>query len=226
MATSIKERMYNFEEIPPQGVWEDIVAKLDSEQGLVIPMNKKRSRLLNYGLVVAASVAVVFFAVIFFRPSKTEPPLTAKDIRKNTIEDIALQKQDETERNGLIITVPLKEKPAEKEDFAIKPASKVPLKKDIDKSENPTVRDNVPEDTDESKDSNKPAYITITGPAGQAVKVSSKVTALMESSEDPAKPVWSKKVKEWQSQMQANTLAPTPGNFMDIIELTKSLKEK
>ena len=97
--------MYNYEAIPPQGVWEDIASKLDSEQGQVIPMNQKRTRLLNYGVVIAASVAVVIFSVIFFRPSKTETLLTANDTQKKIIEDIALQKPDEIAQAGLIITV-------------------------------------------------------------------------------------------------------------------------
>ena len=225
MEQRVKERMYNFEEIPPQGVWEDIVAELDKGKAVVIPMRKKNNRTLYYSLTAAASVAVVVLAIVFW-PSKPGTQLSAIDIKKTNVDLIALNKQDETVQPSLVITVPQKERAAEKEDFAIRKTMHVPVKKAIDKSEKPDEAGNIPEEVDESKDSDKPAYITITGPEGQDVKVSSKVTALMESSEDPAKPVWNKKVKEWKSQMQSNTLAPTPGNFMDIIELTKSLKDK
>ena len=42
----------------------------------------------------------------------------------------------------------------------------------------------------------------------------------------PKEPLRNKKINEWKEIMKANTLAPTPGNFLDIIELTKSLKDK
>lgn len=226
MEQRVKEKMYNYEEIPPQGVWEDIAAQLDREQkAVVIPMNKKTNRVLYYSLAAAASLAVIVLAVIFW-PSKPGTTLSAMDIKKTNVELIALNKQDEPIEPSTKITVPLKERPAEKEDFAVKKSDKVPAKKEIDQQVKPDQTSTTTDEVDETKDSDKPAYITITGPEGQVVKVSSKVTSLMESSEDPAKPVWNKKVKEWKTQMQSNTLAPTPGNFMDIIELTKSLKDK
>ena len=58
-------------------------------------------------------------------------------------------------------------------------------------------------------------YITIEGPQGQPVKVSSKMATLIDSSETKvsSKPVWNKKINEWREIMKSNTLAPTPGNF-------------
>ena len=37
--------------------------------------------------------------------------------------------------------------------------------------------------------------------------------------------MWNKKINEWKEIMKTNTLAPTPGNFLDIVELTKSLRD-
>jgi hypothetical protein len=70
-------------------------------------------------------------------------------------------------------------------------------------------------------------YITIEGPQGQPVKVSSKMATLIDSSETKvsSKPVWNKKINEWREIMKSNTLTPTPGNFLDIVELTKTLKD-
>ncbi len=50
----------------------------------------------------------------------------------------------------------------------------------------------------------------------------------MDSSDQKksTKPTWNKKINEWREIMKGNTLAPTPGNFLDIIELTKSLKDQ
>ena len=50
----------------------------------------------------------------------------------------------------------------------------------------------------------------------------------MDSSNEssPSKPIWNKKISDWKEIMKANTLSPTPGNFLDIIELTKTVKDK
>jgi len=71
-------------------------------------------------------------------------------------------------------------------------------------------------------------YITITGPQGKPVKISSKAATLIVSSDDqnPPKPVWSAKVNKWKDIMKANTLAPTTANFLDIVGLTQALKEQ
>lgn len=69
-------------------------------------------------------------------------------------------------------------------------------------------------------------YILICGTQGQPIKISSKVASLIVSSDDqdPPNPVWSEKVKKWKEIMKANTLVPTTGNFLDIVELTHTLR--
>ena len=69
-------------------------------------------------------------------------------------------------------------------------------------------------------------YITITGPQGECVKISSKAARLIVSSDNqnPPKPVWSAKVNKWRDIMEANILAPTTANFLDIVELTHALR--
>ena len=69
-------------------------------------------------------------------------------------------------------------------------------------------------------------YITISGPQGQPVKISSKAASLIVSSDDqnPPNPVWSDKVNKWKDIMKANTLSPATANFLDIVELTHALK--
>ena len=54
------------------------------------------------------------------------------------------------------------------------------------------------------------------------------MATLIDSTETKiaTKPLWNKKINEGREIMKVNTLAPTPGNFLDIIELTKTLKDK
>ena len=80
-----------------------------------------------------------------------------------------------------------------------------------------------------SKDGNMESgskYITITGPQGQCVKISSKAAKLIVSSDNqnPPKPVWSAKVNKWKDIMESNVFAPATANFLDIVELTHALK--
>jgi len=81
-------------------------------------------------------------------------------------------------------------------------------------------------------------YLTITGPNGEKIKVSSKFSKLVNylKEKDPSREdylenvikegaFWKEKFKEWGDKMTNNNLAPTPGNFFDIIELSNTIKE-
>lgn len=63
-------------------------------------------------------------------------------------------------------------------------------------------------------------YFTIEGPEGEPVKISPKVATLIVSadSEYPPKPVWDKKISEWQHIMLTNNIAPTSANLIEIIQ--------
>lgn len=63
-------------------------------------------------------------------------------------------------------------------------------------------------------------YFTIEGPEGEPVKISPKAATLIISADNeyPPKPVWDKKIDEWQHIMLTNSLAPTSANLLDIIQ--------
>ncbi|MEO6637383.1 MAG: hypothetical protein ABIN25_03840 [Ginsengibacter sp.] len=67
-------------------------------------------------------------------------------------------------------------------------------------------------------------YITIAGPGGQPVKISSKVATLIVSSDNdyPPRPVWNKKINKWKQIMLSSTLSPTATNLLDIAELSSA----
>jgi hypothetical protein len=82
-------------------------------------------------------------------------------------------------------------------------------------------------------------YIMIIGPNGDEMKVSSKFSKLVNyinerlpASEEYLDKVikegtyWKGRFKTWRDKMMNNTLTPTPNNFMDIVELSKLVKEK
>ncbi len=222
----IKSKMYNYETTPPEGVWNSIVAELDGNEAKVVPLARRRNK--NFAYLAAASVATLLFSLIFFinrfsnsaneeyvksasntnnksdsRVNNTNVimtvPIEEKTITNNKIENTELLTQNKLKENGSQIK--------RKEVIKDKPSA-----------DNNLIARNVAPSR----------YITIEGPQGQSVKVSSKMASLIDSTETKlsSKPIWNKKIDEWREIMKVNTLAPTTGNFLDIVELTKTLKDK
>ena len=224
---NIKNRMYNFEETPPKGVWEAIAAELDRDEAKAIPTVKKKNNTFYY-IAAAASVAILLFCVIFFTNRSSKPANKEFIITSSgkTQSDTA-----ETKNNNVIITVPEEQKTISKNNNT--KADQEIAQDKFQKggpNRNKNSEEKKPEDStgnDLIASNSTPQYITIEGPQGQPVKVSSKMTALIDSSNEkiPPKPIWNKKINEWREIMKGSTLAPTPGNFLDIIELTKSVKD-
>ncbi|HEY8688870.1 MAG TPA: hypothetical protein VIM07_06510 [Chitinophagaceae bacterium] len=210
----VKNKMYDYETPPPDGVWESIVAELDTNKARIIPMGKKKNKIF-YFAAAAASVAIIVFCVIFFtnRSSKSNEQFTSSNKTKN----------DSGAKNNVIITVPTEERVTVKKNTEVKHKVQKEVS-DQNKNEETKNTDNVDKDAIAS---NTSTYITVEGPQGQPVKINSKMATLIDSSETKtsSKPIWNKKINEWREIMKANTLAPTPGNFLDIIELTKSVKD-
>ena len=80
------------------------------------------------------------------------------------------------------------------------------------------------------------SYISFIGPNGQEVKLSSKFSNIIGYLNNPEteeyldkviseSAFWRNKFKQWRDKMTSNSLAPSPSNFMDIIELSKLLSE-
>jgi neutral trehalase len=82
------------------------------------------------------------------------------------------------------------------------------------------------------------SYINITGPNGDQIKVSAKFSKMINllKERDTTKTeyldkiikegaVWKIKFKTWREKMNNSNITPTPANFMNIIELSKILKE-
>ncbi len=220
----IKNKMYNFETTPPEGVWNKIVLNLDNKEAKVIPLATRRSKSFIY--MAAASVVALLFCLIFFINRFS----TAENHEYVTLTSNENTPQDSTNITNVIMTVPIEEKPINnniensksltqsklQKDFSNQKQKKGELQK-IDKTDNNLIAANSPS-----------RYITIQGPQGQSIKVSSKMATLIDSSETKvsSKPIWDKKIDEWREIMKVNTLAQTPGNFLDIVELTKALKDK
>lgn len=78
-----------------------------------------------------------------------------------------------------------------------------------------------------TKEGHSKKYITIAGPEGQPVKISSKVATLIISADNeyPPKPVWDKKIEKWKQIMLNSTLSPTSTSLVDILQSSNSSTE-
>ena len=214
----IKNKMYNYETTPPAGVWETIAAELDADQGKVMPITKRNNKTLYY--LAAAAVAIILFCLVIF----------TTEFSKSTDEKLitSSENKSDTLNNNVLITVPTDEKNTVKDNNESQNQN-ISKKNRPDKKQNKVAIENKKSTEDNQLTSNSSSrYITIEGLQGQPVKVSSKMATLIDSSETKtaSKPIWNKKINEWREIMKVNTLAPTTGNFLDIIELTKTLKDK
>lgn len=185
----LKNKLYHFETPPPEGAWEKIVEELDNEK-VVKLYQRKRPRLLFYGITAAASILLIFIGSLFFNKNKdTENNNTVSNNTKinNSNE---LTKKDSALLNQQILKSIINS-PKEKKEIVTNPST---LSK---------------------------RYLTVAGPEGQPVKISPKVATLIISADNefPPKPVWSKKINKWQKIMLSTTIAPTPTNLMDLLQL-------
>ena len=221
---NVKNRMYNYETTPPEGVWKAIAAELDRNEVKVIPMVKTRNNTFYY--IAAASVIIILFCLIFFtnRSSKSANEQLVTSSSNDKI-------QSDTEvNNNAIMTVPIEEKTILKNNTdtdELLAQNKLQKSGPNQKQNKEVIKKTDSTDNNLILSNTTSRYITIEGPQGQPVKVSSKMATLIDSSETKvsSKPVWNKKINEWREIMKSNTLTPTPGNFLDIVELTKTLKD-
>ncbi len=208
---NLKDKMYNYEVTPPKQSWDIITSTLDEEKTEEQFPAKKIYKTFYYGLSAAATVAIIVFSLIFWvnnsNKKSNETAVVPSANLKNDANDNTPKNQLPTDDK---ITVP-KSNPED-----VISANNTTTVKDKNKLKDPAVA------------SNTKKYITITGPQGKPVKISSKAATLIVSSDqqNPSEPIWNDKVKKWKDIMKDHILAPTTASFLDIVGLTQALKEQ
>ncbi len=189
---NFKDKLLNYEAVPPKGTWDNISINLDGGDQKVIPLSglRKKSRFVFYGLTAAASLVIIFLSSLFFeRGDKKSDLQTVSSVVKNN-DSLSITQTKDSLNNIALAGI---------------------------------IRSNKTSTTPTEKQSGeKKKYITILGPGGQPVKISSKVATLIVSADNdyPPKPVWDKKINKWKQLMLSNTLSPTATNLLDIAELS------
>lgn len=191
-----KNKLYNYEAPPPGEIWHNIAKELqiseesENEKAVNI-LTRKKSTFLFYGATAAASVVIIFLGSLFFNKNKNLNPTT--NIPANTNKILAQKIKDSINLNQKILESIIHNPKEKKEIIAKNQNQKNTIKK----------------------------YLTVANPEGQPVKISPKVATLIISADNgfPPKPVWNKKISEWQKIMLSSTVSPTSANLIDLVKL-------
>jgi negative regulator of sigma E activity len=245
-------RLYNHQEEPPVLAWENIAAQLNDENtAAVVPFENKKNNIRALYIRIAAAAAVIAIVVTTVlliskeKPAHINESVAAvipqnqhNEIPKVDTEKTTLPASDSHE--NMINPVEKKSTvPAEalvidyikgNETLSLAPNPTEANKEKLQNSKGETPQDITLMNTPNT-------YISIAGPDGQTVKVSSKFSNLISyltgvDTEENLDVIikesakWKATFAAWRDKMTNNVVAPSLGNFMDIIELSKILEEK
>jgi hypothetical protein len=189
-----KNKLYNYETPPPEGIWDNIADELSEGKIIKMPVLtslRSKNKFIFYGITAAASLIIIFISSLFFNKNKEIKPVAGVTSQPG---DHAAQKiKDSIALNHQFL-----------ETIINAPQDKKLLASNFEKHNGKAKK-----------------YITIAGPEGQPVKISPKAATLILSAdnENPPKPVWNKKIEKWKQIMLNNTTSPTATSLVDILEI-------
>jgi hypothetical protein len=244
-------RVYNHQEEPPVLAWENITAQLNNENTTaVVPLENKKNNIRALYIRIAAAAAVLTIVVTTVLIISKEKPANINE----SVAAVKPQSQHNTtpEVDTEKTTLPASDShenmnnPAEKKSTVeetvvidyVKGNETLPLAPNPAEANKEKLQNSKGETPQDITLMNAPnTYISVTGPDGQTVKVSSKFSNLIsyltgDNTEENLDLIikesakWRATFAAWRDKMTNNVVAPSFGNFMDIIELSKVLEEK
>jgi hypothetical protein len=258
---SVATKLLAYEVAPPNHVWQNISTEINKEETKVIPIGGQRKIGTYLKFAAAASVIAIISSTIWFVANKPTPNndsslanttntsvnkttvaastnknnslLTTDTQEKNTVSNNTNKKVDKqipsTTKNKEIAAIDL----ATVEQTS--PLAKNPFDKKADPIQNSTG--DAPLNIDLVATPN--TYMTIVGPDGQSVRISSKfskqVGYFTERSPDAMEnidviikegKVWRTKIASWKELLNSSTISPSITNFMDVLEMSTILTDK
>lgn len=190
---NFKQKLYEYESTPPKNIWDNIARELDNSEPRVIQIPAFRKR---SKFIFYSLTAAASLLIIFISSLLFEKNKNTKDQHTSSvsfIDDSAARK----DRNDSLNNKTLKSIIESTKDKSLVAGTF-------------TQRGNIKK------------YITIAGPGGQPVKISSKVATLIVSANNdyPPRPVWDKKINKWKEIMLSSTISPTATNLLDVMQLS------
>lgn len=252
---TVAKKLGNYEVAPPTFIWQKIEDALDKDDNKVIDIKPKANVFNFYKLAAAASVLLIITTSIWIFTNRNKNEIEQPTASKNTTNatnnntasvtpiansNTALPTSDTQEKNTSTAKVESKKKQQNKIDEQIELAKTNPS---VDLATNPfenkeeklvAKNGDVPENIDLINTPN--TYLTIVGPNGESVRVSSKFSKQLGffTEKDPDKmenidfiikesALWRNKIADWRKKMTTIDVSPSMHNFMDIIELSKKV---
>jgi hypothetical protein len=252
------EKIYNYSETPPSNAWENITAELDKEQAekaIVIPIQGKRNNIRPiYKFAVAAAVIAIAVVAVLMNNKMTS---VENNNTAGITPNVNTEKSNTITTTGVAPSLPAIEKNETKQPQNITQNTYKPVNIATTPNDGQYIKGNEvaematsPANTNEKLQNsngqtpmdigmmNSPnTYISITGPDGQSVKVSSKFSNLIEylkgNNTDSLENIdviinesakWRATFAAWRDKMNHSGATPSLTNFMDIVELSNVLE--
>lgn len=230
-------RLYNMEVAPPAGVWEKIDSSLPPAAETLAPV-RKLNPFLRYA-AAAIFIGVVAYGIINMtignnskennaagiavaKDSNTSSKIVTVDGSKQTQAAISNAKEDEAlDKNKTLIARLGKSLKKATRTITSSAISNRTEEEVMDPGLSQSIyayADHIPDISER--------YVMLMTPDGNIIRMSKKWSDLLccVSGEDQDAGC-KDQLKKWQEKMAASSLAPSPGNFMDILGLVNSLDE-
>jgi len=184
---TFQDKLYHYEETPPERTWDDIADKLYNEKVVALHKRGKR-RLISYAVAAAASILILFLGSLFFRNDK-HSPLAGKETKSNDLSSLVIKDSIKLNQQILnsIISSPQEKKEIVSNNF------------DLGKTLKKYLTIEGP--------SGEPVKIS--------PKVATLI--LYADNEYPPKPTWSNEIRKWQKIMLTTTVSPSSASLLDMI---------
>lgn len=250
-----QQKITNFEITPPPANWQHIASTLNDREKVIsiLPTNKKVIS-FNFKMVAAAAVLIgIAFTTLLLQKTQPLPQNQLATIPTQNIQpptdtipkvasNIAIQQPinitptvlpKKNKQNGIISIDTNYNK-----TLLLASVTEIELSNPADNFNTKLTNLNGEQTNDIALLNTPNSYINITGPNGDQIKVSAKFSKMINllKERDTTKTeyldkiikegaVWKMKFKTWKEKMNNCNITPTPANFMNIIELSKILKE-
>jgi hypothetical protein len=238
LANKFPDRLYNMEATPPASSWEKMNASLHpANEPAAIPLLKKITPFLRYA-AAAIFIGAIAFGIIKFTVGSNDALNSTAQIPVN--KDSSESGKDTPPAAN---ETPTAKSNADEDDAALEQSKNMVAK--LDRSVKTIARklnagrnqisytDNSDAELSQSiyaYEDHVPnladRYVMLMTPDGNIIRMSKKWSDLLccvsgEEQDADCKD----QLKKWQQKMAASSLAPSPGNFMDILGLVNSLNE-
>ena len=249
LSETFPSKLYNLEATPPSGVWEKIENSLYEEPQTAVPIRRKYSARFRYAAaaILIGLVAFVSFLIInnpnkyeiAINPSEEKDSVSDKPSENMIPTDDSVDESQE-ERDDAALE-------ASKQTFArldISPQRIIAmnpefLTRPVEARRN--INELSPEETyrdiyyssinsaihlDADKYNISDRYVMLMTPDGHIIRMAKKLGDLVccVAGEDTNEEC-TDQLRKWRSKIASAPIAPSPGNFLDILDLVNSLKE-